>query len=127
MTTVFVVAFVVAVIALIECICVYTKWKRQPSTAPAPCYLVLSIPAGDTTWMARVNGLTAQMQWMDDSILTGVFLLLPAEASNLYPAVQDYCTANPFFQCGTLSELEKILTNLCFPAKNDCILSKEIV
>lgn len=127
MTTLFGIAILVAILALIEAICVCTRRKLYPQKKPAACYLLLPILELQPDWQAELNHLFSDLQWQESLQTTRIYLLLPEEETEQSIEIRQYCRMHSRFQCGTFSELEKILLDARFPSKNDCILSKEIV
>lgn len=127
MTTLFGIAILVAILALIEAICVCTRRKLYPQKKPAACYLLLPVLELQPDWQAELNHLFLDLQWQESLQTTRIYLLLPEEKTEQSIEIRQYCRTHSRFQCGTFSELEKILLDARFPSKNDCILSEEIV
>lgn len=127
MTTLFGIAILVSILALIEGICICTRRKLYPQKKPADCYLLLPILEFHPDWQAELNHLFSDLQWQESLQTARIYLLLPEEETEQSIEIRQYCRTHSRFQCGTFSELEKILLDARFPSKNDCILSKEIV
>ncbi len=127
MTILFGIAFLVAILALIEGICICTRRKLYPQKKPAAYYLLLPMLEFHSDWQAELNHLFSDLQWQESLQTAVIYLLLPVEETKQTTEIRQYCKTHSRFQCGTFSELEKILLDARFPSKNDCILSKEIV
>ena len=127
MTTLFGIAFLLAILALIEGICICTKRKLHNQKRPASCYVLLSALELRPDWKAELNHLFSDLQWQVSLQTAEIFLLLPEEPTLQSEELRQYCQAHTRFQCGTFSEFQKILMECRFPSKNDCNLSEKIV
>ena len=63
MTTLFGIAFLLAILALIEGICICTKRKLHDQKCPASCYVLLSALELRPDWKAELNHLFSDLQW----------------------------------------------------------------
>ena len=63
MTTLFGIAFLLAILALIEGICICTKRKLHTQKQPASCYVLLSALELRPDWKAELNHLFSDLQW----------------------------------------------------------------
>lgn len=63
MTTLFGIAFLLAILALIEGICICTKRKLHNQKRPASCYVLLSALELRPDWKAELNHLFSDLQW----------------------------------------------------------------
>ena len=79
MTTLFGIAFLLAILALIEGICICTKRKLHNQKRPASCYVLLSALELRPDWKAELNHLFSDLQWQVSLQTAEIFLLLPEE------------------------------------------------
>ena len=83
MTTLFGIAFLLAILALIEGICICTKRKLHNQKRPASCYVLLSALELRPDWKAELNHLFSDLQWQVSLQTAEIFLLLPEEPTVL--------------------------------------------
>ena len=76
MTTLFGIAFLLAILALIEGICICTKRKLLNQKRPASCYVLLSALELRPDWKAELNHLFSDLQWQVSLQTAEIFLLL---------------------------------------------------
>ena len=76
MTTLFGIAFLLAILALIEGICICTKRKLHTQKQPASCYVLLSALELRPDWKAELNHLFSDLQWQVSLQTAEIFLLL---------------------------------------------------
>ncbi len=126
MTMLFAIAFLVAILALIESVCICTRRKGRWLADETEGVLLVPVTE-ETDWRAMADQIFLQVQWQEVPLFSAVYFLLPDATFSEMDAIQQYCTRHTLFQCGTIAELEKILTSSRFSSKNDCISPEEIV
>lgn len=91
MTTLFGIAFLLAILALIEGICICTKRKLHTQKQPASCYVLLSALELRPDWKAELNHLFSDLQWQVSLQTAEIFLLLPEEPTLQSEEIRQYC------------------------------------